>query len=70
MDKLLADFDFCVPTRLFFFVIGHLLLVDFDLGAPTRLIVLVLGSHSWWTLTCALPLVVSFSHWSAIAGGH
>ena len=55
--------------KLVFFDIGHPLLVDFDLRAPTRLIFLVLVSHCWWTLTWALPLVLSFSHWSAIVGG-
>ena len=59
-QPLLADFDLCVPTRLVFFDIGHLLLVDFDLDAPTRLVFLVLVSHCWWTLTCAVPLVLSF----------
>ena len=66
---LLVDFDLCASTRLVFFDIGHLLLVDFDLCASTRLVFLTLVSHCWWTLTCALPLVLSFSHWSATVGG-
>ena len=36
------------------------LLVDFDLCAPTRLVFFTLVSHCWWTLACALPLVLSF----------
>ena len=59
-QPLLADFDLCVPTSLVYFDIRHLLLVDFDLGAPTRLVFLVLVSHCWWTLSCALPFVLSF----------
>ena len=62
-QPLLADFDLCVPTRLVFFGIGQSLLVDFDLCASTRLVFLVLVIHCWWTLTCAFPLVLSFSHW-------
>ena len=31
--------------------------------------VLKLVSHCWWTLTCALPLVLSFSYWSVTVGG-
>ena len=30
---------------------------------------LTLVSRCWWTLTCGLPLVLSFSHWSAAVGG-
>ena len=82
------DFDLCVPIRLVFFDIGHLLLVDFDLCASTRLVFLTLSlsmdfglctstrlvfltlvNRCWWTLTCALPLVLSFSHWSVTVGG-
>ena len=66
---LLVDFDLCASTRLVFFDIGHLLLVDFDLCASTCLVFLTLASHCWWTLTSALPLVLSFSHWSATVGG-
>ena len=51
------------------FDIGQSLLVDFDLCAPTRLVFLTLVSHFWWTLTCALPLVLSFWHWSVTVGG-
>ena len=65
----LADFDLCYPTSLVFLDIGHLLLVDFDLGAPTRLVFLVLVIYYWWTLTCALQLVLSFRHWSVTVGG-
>ena len=43
------------------FDIGQSLFVDFDLRASTRLVFLTLVSHCWWTLTCALPLVLSFS---------
>ena len=39
---------------------GQSLLVDFDLCAPTRLVFFTLVSHCWWTLACALPLVLSF----------
>ena len=66
---LLVDFDLCAPTHLVFFDIGHLLLVDFDLCASTRLVFLTLVNHCWWTLTCALPLVLSFSHWPVTVGG-
>ena len=48
---------------------GQSLLVDFDLCAPTRLVFLTLVSYCWWTLACALPLVLSFSHWSVVVGG-
>ena len=68
-QPLLVDIDLCAPIRLVFFDIGHLLLVDFDLCASTRLVFLTLVSHCWWTLTCALPLVLSFSHWSVAVGG-
>ena len=44
-------------------------LVDFGLCAPTRFVFFILVSHCWWTLTCALPLVMSFSHWSVAVGG-
>ena len=47
------------------FDIGQSLLVDFGLCAPTRLVFLTFVSHCWWTLACALPLVLSSSHWSA-----
>ena len=57
------------PTRLVFFDIGQPQLVDFDLCAPTRLVFLTLVSRCWWTLTCALQLVLSFSHWSVVVGG-
>ena len=50
----------CVPTRLVFFDIGQLLLVDFCLCASTRLVFFTLVSRCWWTLACALPLVLSF----------
>ena len=65
---LLVDFNLCASTRLVFVDIGHLLLVDFDLCASTRLVFLTLVSHCW-TLTCTLPLVLSFSHWSVTIGG-
>ena len=42
------------------FDFGQSLLVDFDLCAPTRLIFLTLVSHCCRTLTCALPLILSF----------
>ena len=42
------------------FDIGQSLLVDFDLCASTRLVFLTLVSRCWWTLTCVLPLVLSF----------
>ena len=48
---------------------GQPLLVDFGLCAPIRLVFLTFVSYCWWTLTCALPLVLSFSHWSATVGG-
>ena len=59
-QSLLVDFGLCAPIRLDFFDIGHLLLVDFDLCDSTRLVFLTLVSYCWWTLTCALPLVLSF----------
>ena len=51
------------------FDIGQSLLVDFDLRVSTRLVCLTLVNHCWWTLTFALPLVLSFSHWSVTIGG-
>ena len=39
---------------------GQPLLVDFGLCASTRLFFATLVSHCWWTLACALPLVLSF----------
>ena len=68
-QSLLVDFDLCVSTRLVFFDIGPSLLADFGLCAPTRLVFFALGSHCWWTLACALPLVLSFSHWAVTVGG-
>ena len=68
-QSLLVDFGLCAPIRLEFFDIGHLLLVDFDLCASTRLVFLTLVSYCWWNLTCALPLVLAFSHWSVTVGG-
>ena len=67
--SLLVDFGLCALTRLVFFHTGQSLLVDFDLCASTRLVFLTLVSCCWWTLTCALPLVLSFSHWSVTVGG-
>ena len=66
---LLVEFNLCAPTRLVFIDIGHILLVDFDLCASTRLVFWTLVNHCWWTLTCALSLVLSFSHWSVTVGG-
>ena len=63
------DFDLCAPTRLVFFDIGQSLLVNFGMCSPTRLVFLTLVSSCWWTLTCALPLVLSFSHWSVAVCG-
>ena len=68
-QTLLADFDLCAPTRLVFFDIGLSLLMNFGMCSPTRLVFLTLVSCCWWTLTCALPLVLSFSHWSVAVGG-
>ena len=68
-QALLADFDLCAPTRLVFFDIGLSLLMNFGMCSPTRLVFLTLVSCCWWTLTCALPLVLSFSHWSVTVGG-
>ena len=67
-QSLLVDFGLCAPIRSLF-DIGHLLLVDFCWYAPTRLVFLTLVSHCWWTLNCAIPLVLSFSHWSVTVGG-
>ena len=53
----------------FFFYIGQSLLVNFGMCSPTRLVFLTLVSCCWWTLTCALPLVLSFSHWSVAVCG-
>ena len=68
MSALLVDFDLCVPTRLVFFDIDQSLLVDFGLCASTRLVFFKLVSRCWWTFACALPLVLSFSHWSVAVG--
>ena len=68
-QPLLADFDLCAPTRLVFFDIGLSLMMNFGMCSPTRLVFLTLVSCCWWTLTCALPLVLSFSHWSVAVGG-
>ena len=68
-QSLLVDFGLCAPTRLVFFDIGQALLVDFDLCAATRIVFFTLVSRCWWTLACALPLVLSFSHWSVAVGG-
>ena len=53
----------------YLFGIGQSLLLDFGLCAPTRLVFLTLVSHCWWTLACALPFVLSFSHWPATVDG-
>ena len=64
-QSMLVDFGLYAPNRLVFFDmsclfhIGQSLLVDFDLRASTRLVFLSLVSHCWWTLVCALPLVLS-----------
>ena len=46
---------------------GQSLLVDFGLCVSTRLVFFTLVSRYWWTLTCTLPLVLSFwrrnEHW-------
>ena len=69
-QSLLVDFhSFVCSHSSCLFDIGQSLLVDFDLCAPTHLVFLTLVSHCWWTLTCALPLVLSFSHWSVTVGG-
>ena len=39
---------------------GQSLSVDFGLCTSTRLGFFTLVSHCWWTLACALPLVLSF----------
>ena len=39
---------------------GQSLLVDFDLCPSTRHVFFTLVSRCWWTLTCVLPLVLSF----------
>ena len=53
----------------FLFDAGQPLSADFDLCASTRLVFLTLVSSCRWTLTCALPLVLSFSLWSVAVGG-
>ena len=58
--SLLTDFSLSAPTRLVFFNIVQSLLVDFGLCAPIRLVFFTLGNRCWWTLACALPLVLSF----------
>ena len=73
-QPLLVDFDLCFamirsPARLVFFDTGQSLLVNFGLCAPTRLVIITLIRQCWWTLACALPLVLSFSHWSVAIGG-
>ena len=67
--SLLVDFSLRDSSRLVFFDTGQPLLVDIDLCASTRLVFFTLVSRCWWTLACALPLVLSFSHWSAAVGG-
>ena len=42
------------------FEIGQSQLVEFDLCVPIPLVFLTLVKHCWWTLTCTLPLVLSF----------
>ena len=49
-----------VSWKIGLFDIGQPLLTYFNLYAPTRLVFLILVSHCWQTLTCALPLVLSF----------
>ena len=51
------------------FDFGQSLLVDFDLRASARFVFFSLVSHCWCTLTCALPLILYFWHWSATVGG-
>ena len=69
-QSLLVEFDLCAPNRLVFFDIGQSLLADFDLCAPTHVVFFfTLVSRCWWTLACALPFVLSFSHWSVAVGG-
>ena len=53
----------------FLFDAGQPLSADFDLCASARLVFLTQVSRCRCTLTCALPLVLSFSHWSAAVGG-
>ena len=73
-QSMLVDFGLYAPNRLVFFDmsclfhIGQSLLVDFDLRVSTHLVFLSLVSHCWWTLVCALPLVLSLWHWSATVG--
>ena len=43
--------------------------MDFGLYDPIRLVFFILVSHCWWTLTCTIPFVLSFSHWSVTVGG-
>ena len=59
-QSLLVDSGLFAPTRLVFFDIGQPLLVDIDFCASTRLVFFTLVSRCWWTLVCALPLVLSF----------
>ena len=60
-QSLLVDFhSFVCSHSSCLFDISQSLLVDFDLCAPTRLVFLTLVSYCWWTLACALPLVLSF----------
>ena len=58
------DFGLCAPTH-----ICQLLLEDFGLCVSTRLVFFTLVSRCWWTLACALPLVLSSSHWAVAVGG-
>ena len=66
---LLLDFDLCAPTLLIFLtLVNHCCWTLARLCAPnhsTRLVFFILVIHYWWTLVCALPRVLSFSHWSA-----
>ena len=52
-------FDIGQSLLVDFFDIGQSLLVEFGLCAPTSLVFLIVVSYCWWTLTCALPLVLS-----------
>ena len=62
-QPLSVDFGICAPTRLVFFTlisrwsvaVGGLWLVRI----PLVLSFLTLVRRCWWTLTCALPLVLS-----------
>ena len=72
---LLVDFSLCAPTCLVFltwYAWRHLTPCNMH-GYIDRCVIcmetLTTMWYAWRTLTCALPLVLHFSHWSVTVGG-